>query len=158
MTKIRKGYWIPVVTALMQKGDEVLLGLRPEGSNLAGYWEFPGGKIEPEEHPKAALKRELKEELGIEAEIGPLRFTGVHSYGDIGVLLMFFEVPCWKGEPKALHHSNLKWIKASDLKNEKLPEANYKVLDQILETLELPLYKAIKTARQQQLLESNADG
>ena len=149
MAKPRKGYWIPVVTALMQKGDEVLLGLRPEGSNLAGFWEFPGGKVEPEEHPKDALKRELFEELGIEAEIGPLRFTGIHSYGDAGVLLMFFEVPYWKGEPKNLHHSDLKWAKISDLKKEKLPEANYKVLDQILETLELPLYKAINAAKQE---------
>jgi len=149
MTKTRKGYWIPVVTALMLKGDEVLLGLRPQGSNLAGYWEFPGGKIEPEEHPKEALKRELQEELGIEAEIGPLRFSGIHSYGETGVLLMFYEVPYWKGEPKTLHHEGLKWTKISDLKNEKLPEANYKVLDKILETLELPLYKAINTAKQE---------
>jgi|GEM_PF-1373908 len=150
MVKSRKCYWIPVVTALMAKGDEVLLGLRPKGTNLAGFWEFPGGKIEPEEHPKLALKRELKEELGIEAEIGPLRFSGVHSYGESGILLMFFEVPYWKGEPKTLHHESLKWVKIADLKDEKLPEANFKLLDKIIEALELPLYKAITKAEQEQ--------
>lgn len=139
MEKRRRGYWIPVVTAMMRKGDEVLLGLRPEGHNLAGFWEFPGGKIEPDETPEEALKRELSEELGIEAEIGPIRFTGIHSYGDTGILLLFYDVPYWKGEPKTVHHSGLKWVKISDLKNENLPEANHKLLDKIIYTLNNPL-------------------
>jgi len=150
MEKRRKGYWIPVVTALMKKDNEVLLGLRPEGTNLAGFWEFPGGKIEPEEHPKAALKRELMEELGIDAEIGALRFSGVHSYGDTGILLMFYEVPYWKGEPKTLHHSDLKWLSIDKLIDEKLPEANYKLLDEIIETLKTPISKALALAKSEE--------
>lgn len=150
MEKRRKGYWIPVVTALMKKDNEVLLGLRPEGTNLAGFWEFPGGKIEPDEHPKVALKRELKEELGIDAEIGALRFSGVHSYGDTGILLLFYEVPYWKGEPKTLHHADLKWLSIDKLEGEKLPEANYKLLKEILETLKTPISKALTLAKSEE--------
>lgn len=139
--KRRKGYWIPVVTAMMRRGDEVLLGLRPEGHNLAGFWEFPGGKVEPEETPEAALKRELQEELGIEAEIGAIRFTGIHSYGDTGIMLLFYEVTYWKGEPKTVHHDGLKWCKISDLKNEHLPEANMKLMDKIMDALNNPVQK-----------------
>ena len=124
---------------MMRRGDEVLLGLRPEGHNLAGYWEFPGGKLEPEEEPKQALRRELKEELGIDAEIGDIRFTGIHSYGDTGILLLFYEVPYWKGEPKTVHHDGLKWVKIDDLKSENLPEANMKLLDQIMDALKNPI-------------------
>ncbi len=137
--KRRRGYWIPVVTAMMRRGDEVLLGLRPEGHNLAGFWEFPGGKVEPEEEPEEALRRELKEELGIEAEIGAIRLTGIHSYGDTGIMLLFYEVPYWKGEPKTVHHDGLKWVKISELKNEHLPEANMKLLDKIIYALNNPV-------------------
>lgn len=135
MARKRKGYWIPVVTALMKRGDEVLLGLRPEGHNLAGFWEFPGGKLEPGEEPEAALKRELQEELGIEAEIGQICLTSTHNYDDTGILLLFFEVNYWSGEPKTVHHSGLKWVKIDDLHNENLPEANFKVLDRLIEIL-----------------------
>ncbi len=139
MDKKRRGYWIPVVTGMIRKGDEVLLGLRPEGHNLAGFWEFPGGKVEAGEEPKDALKRELNEELGIEAEIGAVRLTGTHSYGETGILLLFFEVPYWKGEPKTVHHSGLKWVKIEDLHKENLPEANRKMLKDIIYVLNNPV-------------------
>lgn len=127
--------WIPVVTALIRSQGKVLLGRRPEGS-LAGVWEFPGGKIEPGESPEAALSRELREELGIEAQIGPIRFATTHHYGETGILLLFFEVPYWKGEPKSVHHTELKWVAPHDLRNEDLPEANRKVLSQIIIALQ----------------------
>lgn len=119
----------------MKRGDEVLLGLRPEGHNLAGFWEFPGGKLEPGEEPEAALKRELMEELGIEADIGPVVLTSTHDYGDTGILLLFFEVNYWSGEPKTVHHNQLKWVKIDQLENENLPEANFKVLNRLIEIL-----------------------
>ena len=50
-----RGNWVPVVTGLITKGDKVLVGQRPNGGNLAGYWEFPGGKIEVGENPEACL-------------------------------------------------------------------------------------------------------
>src|ERR1700722_749041 len=110
-TKPRKkrSVWIPVVTGLMRKNGKVLLGLRPQGESLAGAWEFPGGKIDQGESPETALKRELKEELDIDAEVGALRLVHTHSYGERGVLLLFYDVNFWKGEPKTVYHEDLRW-------------------------------------------------
>ena len=129
--KSRKRNWIPVVTALLHKDGRLLLGRRPKGS-LQGQWEFPGGKIELGETPEEALKRELIEELGIEAEIGGLRFATTHTYGDRGVLLLFYDVNFWKGEPKSQHHTELKWVPPDEVRQFEIPEANRKVLDRIL--------------------------
>jgi 8-oxo-dGTP diphosphatase len=100
---------------------------------MAGVWEFPGGKIEAGESPEQALVRELKEELGIEAEIGQLRLSTTHSYGDTGILLLFYEIKYWKGAVKPVHHHEIKWVSREDLLVENLPEANKKVLDKILD-------------------------
>jgi len=133
--KQRRHIWIPVVTGLIKKNGKVLLGQRPPGNSLAGQWEFPGGKIELGESPPQALKRELFEELEIEAEIGALRFANTHAYGDRGVLLLFFDVLFWKGEPKASHHSELKWVSPDDIPSMDIPEANRKNLDLIMSSL-----------------------
>lgn len=129
--KLRRIHWVPVVTALIRKGEEVLVGQRPDGHTLAGQWEFPGGKIERGESPEIALSRELREELGIEAEIDTLRLASTHSYGDTGIILLFYDVHFWKGEPKTKHHQALKWIHYSNLDSLEIPEANRKILDRL---------------------------
>jgi 8-oxo-dGTP diphosphatase len=133
--KARKGHWIPVVAGFLKKDGKILVGQRPENNSLPGQWEFPGGKIESGETPEAALARELNEELGIEAEIGDLKLACSHSYGDVGILILFYEILYWKGEPRAKHHMMLEWIHPEDLKNRNIPEANRKILNR--------LYKAI---------------
>lgn len=127
----RKPTWIPVVAGIIKRENQVLLGLRPENKSLPGLWEFPGGKIEFGESPEQALNRELKEELDIDAEIGELKLATSHNYGDVGVLILFFEVVYWKGQPKAVHHSDIKWTPVCDLRDTDLPEANRRVLDKI---------------------------
>lgn len=134
-TKTRKGHWIPVVAGFLKKDGKILVGQRPENNSLPGQWEFPGGKIESGETPESALARELNEELGIEAEIGDLKLACSHSYGDVGILILFYEVLYWKGEPRPKHHMMLEWIRPEDLKNRNIPEANRKILNR--------LYKAI---------------
>lgn len=129
--KRKRPTWIPVVAGIIRRGDEVLLGKRPEGTSMAGVWEFPGGKIEPGEKPQDALKRELFEELAIDAEVGELKFATSHQYGETNILLMFFEVSYWKGEPKTAHHDDLAWSQISRLATVNLPDANREALDQI---------------------------
>jgi len=135
LTRPKRGIWIPVVTGLIRQGGKVLLGLRPPGQSLAGAWEFPGGKINAGELPEVALRRELQEELGIDAEIGDLRLAHTHSYGDKGVLLLFYDVHFWKGQPRPIYHNDLKWAEIEDLHSLNIPEANKRILDKLLKIL-----------------------
>lgn len=131
----KRGQWIPVVAALMKRQGKVLVGQRPEGASLAGNWEFPGGKIELGESPEAALARELHEELGIEAEVGPLKFVDTHTYGKTGILFLFYEVKYWKGQVKTQQHLDLRWVTPKELAQLEIPEANRKFLQKILDVL-----------------------
>ncbi len=131
----KKNHWIPVVAGFLKKDGKILVGQRPENNSLAGQWEFPGGKIELGESPEQALTRELDEELGIEAEVGELKMACSHTYGDVGILILFYEIKYWKGEPKAKHHMMLEWIYPEELKLRTIPEANRKILDRILQAL-----------------------
>ncbi len=131
----RRSIWIPVVTGLIKKNDQVLLGLRPAGHSLAGHWEFPGGKINQGEAPEQALQRELMEEVAIEAEIGKLRLAHTHSYGDRGVLLLFYDVNFWKGEPKTVYHEALRWAHPDELIQLNIPEANRNILTKLIQIL-----------------------
>jgi 8-oxo-dGTP diphosphatase len=124
--------WLGVVAGLIRRDGEFLVGRRPEGHSLAGLWEFPGGKIERNEAPEVALARELREELGIEATIGPVRLAATHHYGESGILILFYDVLFWKGEPRAVHHAEIKWAKHEELMQLRLPEANQKLLPLIL--------------------------
>lgn len=134
-TRTRRIHWIPVVAGFLRKDGKILVGQRPENNTLAGQWEFPGGKIELGEIPEDALARELREELGIEATVGELKLACTHEYGDIGILILFYEILYWKGEPKAKHHMMLEWIYPEELSHRKIPEANKKILDRIYKAL-----------------------
>ncbi len=136
MSTTRRATWIPVVTGLIQREGKVLVGQRPEGQTLPGVWEFPGGKIELGESPEEALERELREELGIVADIGPLALAATHRYGLTGIVLLFFRIDFWKGELKPVHHTELKWVRPSELAKLKLPEANTIILPRILSLID----------------------
>lgn len=133
--KIKKNHWIPVSAGFIIKDGKILIGQRPENNSLAGLWEFPGGKIEIGESPEEALKRELSEELDIEAEIGELKLSCTHSFGDVGIVILFFEVRYWRGEPKAKHHLMLEWIHPEELSHRNIPDANKRILDRIYKAL-----------------------
>jgi 8-oxo-dGTP diphosphatase len=142
-TRLKKIQWIPVVAGFLKKDGRILVGQRPENNSLAGLWEFPGGKIELGETPEEALARELSEELGIEAEIGELKLSVTHSYNDVGIVILFYEVLYWKGEPKAKHHLMLEWIYPEELKDRSIPDANKKVLEKIFKVLGVPWRRSL---------------
>ncbi|WP_347265721.1 (deoxy)nucleoside triphosphate pyrophosphohydrolase [Paracoccus sp. (in: a-proteobacteria)] len=112
--------------ALIDRDGRVLLAQRPEGKTLAGLWEFPGGKVEPDETPEAALIRELHEELGIETWsscLAPLTFAS-HGYGDFHLLMPMFACRRWQGTPIPREGQNLAWVAARDLAKYPMPPAD----------------------------------
>jgi 8-oxo-dGTP diphosphatase len=97
------------VGILMKPNGDVLLGSRPEGKPYAGYWEFPGGKVETGEAIIDALKREFAEEIGVDI-ISAEPWCGVeHVYPHAHVRLHFFISREWQGEPRALEGQQLAW-------------------------------------------------
>ena len=97
------------VGILMKPNGDVLLGSRPAGKPYAGYWEFPGGKVEAGEAVFDALKREFAEEIGVNI-ISAEPWCGVeHVYPHAHVRLHFFISREWQGEPRALEGQQLAW-------------------------------------------------
>ncbi|MGV8935185.1 MAG: Nudix family hydrolase [Gallionellaceae bacterium] len=101
---------IEVAVAILQKPDgSFLLAQRPTGKDYAGYWEFPGGKVEAGETARDALQRELREEIGIEIETAYPWLTQVFTYPHATVRLNFFRVTKWKGIPHPHEGQELSW-------------------------------------------------
>jgi 8-oxo-dGTP diphosphatase len=119
-----------VVAGVLIEQRRVLLSQRKSGTHLAGAWEFPGGKVEPDEDPRDALRRELGEELGIDVDVGgPVEVT-FHRYPTKSVLLLFFAVTRREGspEPRALDVAAVRWAAIDELRDELFPPADVAVL------------------------------
>ena len=115
-----------VACALVDPDRRVLIAQRPEGKSMSGLWEFPGGKVEPDETPEAALIRELDEELGIqtkEACLAPLSFAS-HSYENVHLLMPLYVCRKWQGTPQAREHIALKWVRPQTLRDYPMPPAD----------------------------------
>jgi 8-oxo-dGTP diphosphatase len=113
---------------ILRPDGRFLLGRRPEGKPYAGYWEFPGGKIEPGETAAQALVRELHEELGIEADRFFPWITREFVYPHAHVRLHFFRVSGWHGEIRDIHHDALAWQRAGEVDVAPMLPANVAVL------------------------------
>ena len=123
---------IDVVAGVIRHDDgRVLITQRLADDTLGGYWEFPGGKVEPGEELKAALKRELAEELGVEAEIGVEIHRIIHAYPDRDVRLYFFAARIVSGEPQKLEVADLRWVTLDALMDYQFPEADLPLLRQL---------------------------
>ena len=115
-----------VAAALVDSDGRVLIAQRPEGKQLAGLWEFPGGKVEPGETPETALIRELEEELGIivkQASLAPFVFAS-HTYETFHLLMPLYLIRRWEGEPEAREHAALKWVRPNDMGQYPMPPAD----------------------------------
>jgi len=117
---------IVVAGALVDECGRVLLQQRAPGRHLAGLWEFPGGKLEEQELPEEGLVRELREELAIDvdpAELVPLTFASAKSV-DRHLLLLLYVCRTWKGAPRPLDASALKWLRPAEMDGREMPPAD----------------------------------
>ncbi len=125
---------VVVAAAVILEGGRVLLTQRKAGTHLAGAWEFPGGKVEAGEDPREALRRELREEVGLETRVGEIVDVTFHRYEDAdkAVLLLFFEATREAGsEPRALDVAAFRWARAGELRTEDFPPADVGVLAKV---------------------------
>jgi 8-oxo-dGTP diphosphatase len=119
---------IVVVAAVIESDGKFLLTLRPEGTHLAGMWEFPGGKCMAHETHTEALRRELFEELDIVAEVGDCIYSIRHDYPDRSVELYFYECQ-FQGHPKPMLGQELQWVGRADLRSLSFPEADAALIE-----------------------------
>jgi A/G-specific adenine glycosylase len=117
---------LEVVAAAIKKKNRYLLGKRPATSMLSGLWEFPGGKVEEGETHQEALKRELREEMGIEVRVKDFLVSVDHAYSHYTVTLHLYLCEHVSGQPKTLYHSDLKWLRKSQFEEYPFPAANIK--------------------------------
>jgi 8-oxo-dGTP diphosphatase len=113
-----------VAAALFDAERRVLIAERPAGKHMAGWWEFPGGKVGPGESDAQALVRELREELGVDAEPDALIMTLTHDYPDRIVDLVLWRATVKSGVPQGLDGQHLKWVYCDALAAERLLEAD----------------------------------
>ena len=113
-----------VAAALFDAAGRVLIAQRPEGKHMAGWWEFPGGKVAEGESDVAALVRELREELGVETRADAEVMTLTHDYPDRSVELVLWRATILNGVPRSLDGQALKWVACQSLGNERLLPAD----------------------------------
>jgi 8-oxo-dGTP diphosphatase len=120
-----------VAGVLRDARGRILLARRTEGRDLAGLWEFPGGKVEPGESPEDALVRELREELGIEAVVGGPVARVAMAYPGKHLLLDVREV-AFGGQPRGLEGQALAWVPLRKLADYPMPPADVPVVEELL--------------------------
>jgi len=123
--------------ALVDTDGRVLLAQRPEGKQLAGLWEFPGGKVEPGETPEQCIIRELHEEIGIETEIpclAPLTFAS-HSYDDFHLLMPLFVCRRFRGIAQPREGQVLKWVRPKQMRDYPMPPADAPLIPFLIDLL-----------------------
>ena len=123
---------IHVVGAAILRAGRCLVTRRGPRMRLPGQWEFPGGKVEDGEDPRAALARELREELGLDVDVGALLGTGYAAEGGAAVRLdVYAAALAGRGELRLLEHSEARWVSAAELAELEWAEADVPVLPKL---------------------------
>ena len=126
---------LPVVVAvgvIVDDVGKVLIAKRADGLHQGGLWEFPGGKVERGETIKAALTRELFEELGIQLTVASPLVRVEHDYGDKQVVLDVWKVSAFVGEAKGVEGQPIRWVAIDDLSQFEFPAANQPILAELM--------------------------
>jgi 8-oxo-dGTP diphosphatase len=122
---------IEVVAAVIQRDGKYMIARRGPGKHLAGYWEFPGGKVEDSEAPEESLQREMREEFAVHAEIGSYLGDNVHDYGSKVVRLMAYKVTVEEDLHQSTDHDRIEWVEFSQMGNYQLAPADIPLLEYI---------------------------
>lgn len=117
-----------VAAAVLERGGRYLVGQRPAPGLLGGLWEFPGGKVEPGETLPQALKREIREELGLRVRVGRELVAVDHAYTHFRVTLHAFACAAVRGEPEPCWHQALRWVTLEEMRRLAFPRANHAVI------------------------------
>jgi len=126
-----------VAAALVDADNRVLIARRPAGKQLAGLWEFPGGKLDPGERPEEALIRELHEELSIEVKapcLAPLSFAS-HAYDDFHLLMPLYVCRKWQGFVAPREGQAVRWVRAKELRSFDMPPADAPLIAPLIDLL-----------------------
>ncbi len=123
--------YIKVTAAVIEKGGYILIGRRKAGP-FADMWEFPGGKVEAAETPEECLKRELREELDVEAAIGPFFLSSKYVYSHAAIELLTYKAKIIGGEPCLRDHKEIRWVAAEDLRSYAFPAADRPIIDKLI--------------------------
>ncbi len=123
---------VEVAAGIILDEDKVLIAKRPNCKHQGGLWEFPGGKIESSETLEEALSRELNEELDIQVIQCEFYKKIDFDYSDKKVSLSFCLVSKFSGNPKGMEGQIIKWVLKDELINYKFPEANQRIIDNLL--------------------------
>ncbi len=114
--------------AVVRRAGRILIAKRPAGKHLAGFWEFPGGAVEPGETAEEAVKRELREELGLDVVVTGRGEAIDWDYGDKQVHLDVFICEAPAGEPRAIQCDEVRWVEPRELPDYRFPPANASLL------------------------------
>jgi 8-oxo-dGTP diphosphatase len=123
---------IEVTAAIIIKNRKVFTARRKKGKHLAGFWEFPGGKLEENETPEECLARELQEEFNIITRVGAYVGESIYDYGNKLVRLMAYQVEHLEGEFKLIDHDEMRWLALNELDSVKWAPADIPLVEQYL--------------------------
>ncbi len=123
---------ISVVAAVIERHGRYLLTKRAAKAVLPGYWEFPGGKVEPGETPEEALAREVRERISVEVRVGPLIGRRAHDYGDYEVELSIYEAQIVSGQVCPGNVADVAWVPRDELNDYAFPPADREAMDLLL--------------------------
>ncbi len=121
---------VVVAAAVVERDGQFLLTRRLAGTHLAGAWEFPGGKCEPGESPEACLRREIREELGVDIRVGTRLLVTRHDYPGRSVELHFYRGTI-AGSPAPLLGQEMQWVLRADLESLEFPEADAELIHRL---------------------------
>ncbi|MUG97043.1 8-oxo-dGTP diphosphatase MutT [Scytonema sp. UIC 10036] len=120
-----------IIGVAIVKNDlgQILIDRRPLEGVMGGLWEFPGGKVEPNETVSECIKREIQEELGIEIEVGKHLLTIDHTYTHLRVTLTVHECRHLSGIPQPIECEEVRWVSVDELETFTFPEANLQIIE-----------------------------